>query len=250
VHNWTAGVAEFPVQRAMPEHPALRPQDGARSCPRITNGSSHSGEEARHMLFNRKTGSETGRWPAYSFEPDTRAAPRKTGGARAQSVIDATLAIVGDLQTAGDLQVDGHICGNVECAQLVVGRNAAITGAIRAAEAVIRGRIMGTISANVIILQGTAHVEADVVYGQLAIDEGAEFEGAARRSERPLEEAARSAMADLKRMIPAPGGGKAPPAKGANGHGAGTEQPSPAEAGVSACDGCSQEEPGFGDRGG
>lgn len=186
------------------------------------------------MLFNRKTERETDRWPAYSLEPDPPAALRRSGGVRAQSVIDATLAIVGDLQTEGDLKVDGHICGNVQCAQLVVCRNAAITGAIRAEEAVIRGRITGTISANVVIVQGTAHVEADVVYSQLAIDKGATFEGAVRRSSRPLEEdLARSALADLRRMIPAQGEGKAPCAKDANGHGAGTE----AEAPVSGGDG-------------
>lgn len=193
------------------------------------------------MLFNRKIERETDRWPAYSFEPETPAALRKSGGVRAQSVVDATLAIVGDLQTEGDLKVDGHICGNVRCAQLVVGRNAAITGAVRAEEAVIRGRITGTISANIIIVQATAHVEADIVYSQLAIDEGAAFEGAVRRSTRPLEEdEARSALADLKRMIPAPGEGRGPCAKDANGQGAKTEQPPQAETAVSRGDGRSQ----------
>jgi cytoskeletal protein CcmA (bactofilin family) len=198
------------------------------------------------MLFNRKTESETDRWPAHSFKPDPRAASHRSDGVRAGSIIDATLAIVGDLQTQGDLQVDGHICGNVQCAQLIVGRNAAITGAVRADEAVIRGRITGTISANVIIVQGTAHVEADIVYNQLAIDEGAAFEGAARCSAKPLEEdEASSGLADLKRMIPAPEGGKAPCAKDANGHGARTELPPQAQAPVSGGDGRSHEEPGF-----
>jgi cytoskeletal protein CcmA (bactofilin family) len=190
------------------------------------------------MLFNRKTEREIDRWPAYPIQPDAPAALRKSGGARAQSVIDATLAIVGDLQTEGDLQVDGHICGNVQCAQLVVGRNAAITGAVRAEEAVIRGRITGTISANVVIVQGTAHVEADIVYSQLAVDEGATFEGAVRRSMRPLEEEEpRSALADLRRMIPARGEGKAPCAKDANGHGARTEEPLQAESPAPGGDG-------------
>ncbi|MGH7554583.1 MAG: bactofilin family protein [Longimicrobiales bacterium] len=198
------------------------------------------------MLFNRKTGSETDRWPPHSVEPDLRAPLRGSDGARARSVIDPTLAIVGDLQTAGDLQVDGHICGNVQCAQLIVGRNAAITGAVRAEEAVVRGRITGTISANVIVVQGTGHVEADIVYNQLSIDEGAAFEGAARRSAKPLEEdEARSALADLKRMIPAPGGGKTACAKDANGHGARTELPAHPEARSSGSDGRAHEEPGF-----
>jgi cytoskeletal protein CcmA (bactofilin family) len=171
------------------------------------------------MLFNRKTRRETDRQPPYPAEPDEPLALRNSDGARPQSVIDATLAIVGDLRTDGDLRLDGHICGNVQCAQLIVGPSAAITGVVTAEEAVVRGRIMGTIRANVVVIQGTAHVESDIVYGMLAIDEGASFEGAVRRSANPLEDGApASALAELKRMIPVAGGGKAPCAANANGH--------------------------------
>jgi cytoskeletal protein CcmA (bactofilin family) len=165
------------------------------------------------MLFTRRTDSQRDR----RSEADAPAAPRRSGGARPQSVIDGTLAIVGDLRTEGDLRLDGHICGNVQCAQLIVGPNAAITGVVTAAEAVVRGRITGTIRAHVVILQGSAHVESDIVYGTLAIDDGAEFQGAVRRSENPLEDDdSVSALADLKRMLP--GAAEAKATNGADGH--------------------------------
>jgi cytoskeletal protein CcmA (bactofilin family) len=203
------------------------------------NGSSLSGrEEARDMLFNRKTENGNDRRPAYLSGSDAPVALSKTDGARPVSVIDETLAIVGDLRTEGDLRLDGHICGNVQCAQLIVGPSAAITGVVTAEEAVIRGRITGTIRAHVVILQGTAHVESDIVYGMLAIDEGAKFEGAVRRSANPLDDNdAASALADLKRMIPGPGDGRAPCAADANGRGAASQGQPRAEAALQGADG-------------
>jgi len=119
-----------------------------------------------------------------------------------QSFIDASLTIVGDLHSEGDVQIDGRVCGNVTCAQLIVGRDAVITGTVKAAQAIVRGAITGTVCASVVILQETARVKSDIAYGQLAIDDGAAFEGAAHRSESPLEEAeTASALVELEQLV-------------------------------------------------
>jgi cytoskeletal protein CcmA (bactofilin family) len=162
------------------------------------------------MLFNRKTESEADRLRGQAGEASGEPVPfRQAGGPRPQSVMDETLAIVGDLRTDGDLRLDGHICGNVQCAQLILGPKAAITGVVTAEEAIIRGRITGPIRARVVVLQGSAHVESDIVYGSLAIDEGAAFQGAVRRSDNPLEDQEEGALAELRRLLPAAGDGKA-----------------------------------------
>jgi cytoskeletal protein CcmA (bactofilin family) len=112
------------------------------------------------------------------------------------------MTITGDLWSEGDVQVDGHICGNVNCAQLMVGRDAAITGAIMAEEVVVRGRVMGTIRAIRVRLQSTARVESEIIYRVLSIDEGARFEGAARCRSNPLRaEAAVSPMTEMRQMM-------------------------------------------------
>jgi Polymer-forming cytoskeletal len=49
------------------------------------------------------------------------------------------VTIIGELWTEGDVQIDGHLSGNFNCAQLVVGRDADITGDIIAKEVVVRG---------------------------------------------------------------------------------------------------------------
>jgi cytoskeletal protein CcmA (bactofilin family) len=143
------------------------------------------------MLFRRKSASH--------HEPSP--APKRTGeppgdghigggsdGTPPQSFIDASLTIVGDLHSAGDVRIDGRICGNVRCAQLIVGRHAAVTGAVIAEQTIVRGRVTGTIRSPAVIIQDTAHVESEITYGVLAIDDGAFFEGAVRRRGNAMEQ--------------------------------------------------------------
>ena len=164
------------------------------------------------MLFTRKSEGRSN--PATEPRPEPSVAPQpppsatgrgRHGGtdyAPTQSFIDASLTIVGDLHSEGDVRVDGRICGNVSCAQLIVGKDAAITGAVKAEQAIVRGSITGTIRAPVVILQETACVQSDIAYTLLAIDDGATFEGAVHRSENPLDETeVSSQLVDLQRAV-------------------------------------------------
>jgi cytoskeletal protein CcmA (bactofilin family) len=160
------------------------------------------------MLFSRKSerrGNPERETPVAPEEPRGLSEPGHQPSpdtTRTPSFIDASLTIVGDLHSEGDVQIDGRVCGNVTCAQLIVGRDAVITGTVKAERAIVRGSITGTIRAPVVILQETARVNSDIAYSQLAIDDGAVFEGAAHRSENPLEEAeTASALVELERLV-------------------------------------------------
>jgi cytoskeletal protein CcmA (bactofilin family) len=157
------------------------------------------------MLFRRK--------PASRHQPSP--APRRTAeppgdgqigggldGTPLQSFVDASLTIVGDLHSAGDVRIDGRICGNVRCAQLIVGRHATVTGAVVAEQAIVRGRVTGTIRSPVVIIQDTAHVESEITYGLLAIDDGAFFEGAARRRDNAMEQEPAAAPLTQLQQVP------------------------------------------------
>jgi cytoskeletal protein CcmA (bactofilin family) len=93
--------------------------------------------------------------------------------ARPRSLIDKLANVSGDLWSDGDVQIDGHLCGNVNCAQLIIGKDAAVIGAIIAEEAVIRGKMTGLIRATRVLLQASARVESEIVYQSLSVDEGA-----------------------------------------------------------------------------
>ena len=147
------------------------------------------------MLFNKKTEEEfmhdfsATKRPSTAnpsaVEPSVPAA-RKATGAPTRSVIDAWLTITGNLQSEGEVQVDGQIRGDIRCAHLTVGRDALVDGNITAEEVVVRGKVMGTIRANRVILQDSAHVESEIFHKKLCIEEGACFEGTSRRTEDPM----------------------------------------------------------------
>lgn len=111
---------------------------------------------------------------------------RKAAGVPTRSVIDAWLVIKGNLQSEGEVQVDGQIHGDIRCAHLTVGKDAQVAGNITAEVVVVRGKVTGIIRAIRVILQDTAQVESEIFHKKLSIDEGAAFEGTSRRCEDPL----------------------------------------------------------------
>jgi cytoskeletal protein CcmA (bactofilin family) len=155
------------------------------------------------MLFNKKPdSSEIYPVPAETVPPANLRATdqvlltaRTQGGTATQSVIDAWLNINGNLQSEGDVRVDGHICGDIRCAHLVFGREATVVGHIVAEEAVVRGRVKGTIRANRVVLQDTACVESDIFHKVLSVDEGAEFDGLSCHRNDPFNEQEPTAQA-------------------------------------------------------
>jgi cytoskeletal protein CcmA (bactofilin family) len=107
----------------------------------------------------------------------------------APSVIGSDLLVMGNLESKGEVTVEGQIQGDIHCAFLTVGENAQVTGGIVAEEVVVRGRVMGSIRGNRVTLQSSSHVEGDVFHRALAIEQGAFFEGKSRRAEDPMGQA-------------------------------------------------------------
>jgi cytoskeletal protein CcmA (bactofilin family) len=147
------------------------------------------------MLFNRKPEGELMQGLAATKHPSTAAASateptnhavRSINGVPTRSVIDAWLTITGNLQSDGEVQVDGQVHGDIRCTHLTVGRDAHVAGNITAEEVVVRGKVKGIIRASRVILQDTAQVDSEIWHKSLAIEEGATFEGTSRRREDPL----------------------------------------------------------------
>jgi cytoskeletal protein CcmA (bactofilin family) len=99
--------------------------------------------------------------------------------------------MTGNLESEGDIQVDGKVQGHIRCSQLIVGKDATIDGDIVAAEVVVRGKVKGVIRANRVKLQETACVESEIFFEKsLGIEDGASFEGQIhRKPEAPLARA-------------------------------------------------------------
>ena len=131
-----------------------------------------------------------------SKEPEvTSATPQpqaiKRGGrSTVPSIISGDLVVKGTLVSAGDLQIDGRVEGDIRAGALVVGEKASIEGDIIAEDATVRGHVQGSIRARKIQLCATGRVQGNILHEALSMEAGAYFEGNCRHSDNPLAEGA------------------------------------------------------------
>jgi cytoskeletal protein CcmA (bactofilin family) len=138
-------------------------------------------------------------------------AKRPAGRNGVPSIISADLIVRGTLFSAGDVQIDGKVDGDIRAGGLVIGEKAIIVGDVYADEAVIRGRVEGGISARKVQLCSTCHVEGNILHEALSVEIGAYFEGNCRHSENPLANAPENVAATEQRRQAAPAPQAAPP---------------------------------------
>ena len=105
------------------------------------------------------------------------------------SLLSTDLFVKGNLNTNGDIQIEGSVEGNIKANLLTIGQNALIKGEIIAEEVVVNGRVNGTIRGNRVHLTSSAKVDGDIIHDSIAIDSGAHFEGSIEKSEDPLSKA-------------------------------------------------------------
>jgi cytoskeletal protein CcmA (bactofilin family) len=122
-----------------------------------------------------------------------------TGSTATASTIGEDLTITGDVTSTGTLVVDGRVQGDVRCLSLVLGETSQIEGNVNAEEVVIRGRLIGSVRGQRVMLQANAHVEGDLFHNDLAMEQGAYFEGGSRHFEEPL-----TAQTSHEDMVSAP----------------------------------------------
>lgn len=99
------------------------------------------------------------------------------------SIISNDLKIVGNLESTGDIQIDGTIQGDIRSLTLTVGESAHVKGSVYSESVRVCGHVSGEIKSTNVILAKTARVEGDVAHHSLAIEAGAYIEGNIRRLE-------------------------------------------------------------------
>jgi cytoskeletal protein CcmA (bactofilin family) len=111
------------------------------------------------------------------------------------SIISADLKIAGDLNSGGDLQIDGAVEGDVTSRALTIGESAVVRGTLVAETVHIYGSVIGEVRANSVTLSKTARVDGDIVHQSITMEAGAELIGRLSRldakigSSRPTEPA-------------------------------------------------------------
>ena len=158
-------------------------------------------------MFSKSRINETGTKPADTEKtkaPETPLikssmdfTPVAPKGKACTSILSSDLTVVGNLKTAGDIQVEGTVEGDIRAHMLIVGETATIRGEIVADDIVVNGRVIGRVRGLKVRLTSTARVEGDIIHKTIAIEAGAHFEGSVQRQDDPLS-AGRTAL-------PAPG---------------------------------------------
>ncbi|HEX6042181.1 polymer-forming cytoskeletal protein [Longimicrobium sp.] len=103
------------------------------------------------------------------------------GGEASMSIIGPGMNIVGDLVTDGTVRVEGRIEGTVRAGKaVVIGKGGEIVGDVLTQDAVIGGRVQGTIVAESRLeAQATSIIEGHIRVrsGHLLVEEGAVHNG-------------------------------------------------------------------------
>src|SRR4051794_35431398 len=104
------------------------------------------------------------------------------------SLIAENVALVGDLATEGEVQLDGALRGDLKAGHLSIGETGQVEGAVEAETVEIRGHVAGTTAARAVRLYAPARVDGDIPHPQLAIDAGAHFSGRSVKFVPPIPE--------------------------------------------------------------
>ncbi len=94
--------------------------------------------------------------------------------------ISADTTVTGDLESHGDISVEGSVEGNITCRTLTLRGEPTITGDVHVEAVHVCGRFTGALRAKKVVVTKAARMTGDIYYETLELQEGAEFEGSVR----------------------------------------------------------------------
>ena len=112
------------------------------------------------------------------------------------SFIHSDTRVMGDLESVGDVSLEGTVEGNVRCRALTLRGRPVVTGDVQADAVHVCGQFHGTLRARKVVLTKAARMTGDINYETLEFHEGAEFEGGVRRTSASPPKPATSAGAE------------------------------------------------------
>jgi cytoskeletal protein CcmA (bactofilin family) len=97
----------------------------------------------------------------------------------ASTMIGAGTTITGDLESNGDIRIDGILKGNLKGkAKIIIGAEGKVEGDIEGLQADIIGHVTGTIRVqDLLYLHGNTVVNGDIYAGKLQVEPSAVFNG-------------------------------------------------------------------------
>ena len=98
---------------------------------------------------------------------------------QAETVVGPSVKIQGDLNSEGNIRIEGSVTGKIKTTQSVyVNQGARIAADVLAGNAIIGGDIQGNLKiTGHLILQSTAKITGDISCAILRMEDGAQFSG-------------------------------------------------------------------------
>lgn len=103
------------------------------------------------------------------------------------SLISSGLTVTGNLDSDGEIQVDGTVIGDVKAERLTLGEGARILGEVVADEALIRGEVTGCLRVVTVAIERSAKIHGDVFHRTMSVEAGAFIQGLCQNTENPRE---------------------------------------------------------------
>ena len=131
-----------------------------------------------------------------------RPLPIATSGDTVISIIGPGMRLVGDIETDGTVRIEGSVEGNVRAGKaVVIGKDGCVEGTIITQDAVVSGRLVGTLTAESRLeLQSTSRIDGEVYARRLMLEEGAVLNGSVHMGDRKVA-GALSAYEDTRELV-------------------------------------------------
>jgi cytoskeletal protein CcmA (bactofilin family) len=118
-------------------------------------------------------------------------APRESEPGRDVSVLGPELMVVGQLESAGEIQVHGSIAGDIHASKVTLCQGSKVEGNLVAREALIGGRLNGRIFAPIVVVEETGAVVGRIFHNEITVAKGGFVDG--RMPWRPINHFDKSA---------------------------------------------------------
>jgi len=118
----------------------------------------------------------------FGSSKETRKEPVSATTPNSSTTIGKGATIDGNIETYGNVRVDGKILGNIKSkAKVVLGEESHLEGSVLAQNAEIAGKLQGLLEiAEILLLKSTAVVNGDIICNKLIVESGAVFNGSCK----------------------------------------------------------------------
>lgn len=98
---------------------------------------------------------------------------------QAETIVGPSVKVEGELNSQGNVRIDGQVQGNIQTSQnLAIGEQAIINANIKALNAVVAGKVKGNLTVEEALeITETGQVEGDIAAKIISIAPGAVFRG-------------------------------------------------------------------------